>query len=500
LVLNCASQGIPGGGPKDIHGPILLKSVPLNKDEIYSYTKIVLEFDERIKPSSILNSITISPEVEVSAKAIGRKIIIEPLTEWPENTPIFLSINRNISDFQLNNITEEIQLVFNINDSEYCSISGKLFNASNKMHNIYVYKLPSDDFNSPIKKVNSDIDNNFIINYLEPGTYTVIASEGDLNIYNYRYGISPYEYITLNSDDCSQNINIYIDDPLEKKSITRVETVNSKLLNISYSNGVMEPYLLNTDISDQDTLYINIEASNRLERYQLEAYKYIGKNILDTIPPFIASIDDSDEKIIINFSEPIDSRVLSIKGAELLLGKPKKPINDEIYSTTEITENDWVDIQHENITPMSIKLLQKTNKIQLFGSNVQDFSGNKMLDSVKVYDLNIELKKPAQDKGAVSSLKGKINNPILGDIVVEAKNISLGLTYADIFKDSLFVFENLSSGKYVFRAYEKKNDINPLIYFSGTLHPYKSAAQFTVHKDTVEVRMFWDVEGVNIEF
>ena len=164
LVLNCASQGMPGGGPKDIHGPILLNSVPLNKDEIYSHTKIVLEFDERIKPSSILNSITINPKVEVSAKTKGRKIIIAPLTEWPENTPVFLSINRNVSDFQLNNIKEEIQLVFNINDSEYCSISGKLFNASDKMHNIYVYKQPSDDFNSLIKKVNSDINNNFTIN------------------------------------------------------------------------------------------------------------------------------------------------------------------------------------------------------------------------------------------------------------------------------------------------------------------------------------------------
>ena len=64
----------------------------------------------------------------------------------------------------------------------------------------------------------------------------------------------------------------------------------------------------------------------------------------------------------------------------------------------------------------------------------------------------------------------------------------------------LFVFENLSPGKYIFRAYEQKNDVNPLIYFSGTLQPYKRAAQFTVHKDTVEVRMFWDIEGVNIEF
>ena len=66
--------------------------------------------------------------------------------------------------------------------------------------------------------------------------------------------------------------------------------------------------------------------------------------------------------------------------------------------------------------------------------------------------------------------------------------------------NSLFTFKNLHSGKYVFRAYEQKNQINPLIYFSGTLAPYESAAKFSIYKDTIEVRKFWDTEGINIEF
>ena len=64
----------------------------------------------------------------------------------------------------------------------------------------------------------------------------------------------------------------------------------------------------------------------------------------------------------------------------------------------------------------------------------------------------------------------------------------------------MFVFNNLSPGKYVFRAYEKKNTVNPLVYFSGTLEPYHPSAYFTIYKDTVEVRKYWDIEGINIEF
>ena len=60
--------------------------------------------------------------------------------------------------------------------------------------------------------------------------------------------------------------------------------------------------------------------------------------------------------------------------------------------------------------------------------------------------------------------------------------------------------KNLKPGKYIFRAYERKNNIDSLIYYSGLLNPYERAAEFSIYRDTVEVRKFWDIEGVNIEF
>ena len=38
------------------------------------------------------------------------------------------------------------------------------------------------------------------------------------------------------------------------------------------------------------------------------------------------------------------------------------------------------------------------------------------------------------------------------------------------------------------------------IYYSGVLDPYSRAAKFSIYKDTIEVRQFWDVKGINIEF
>ena len=118
-----------------------------------------------------------------------------------------------------------------------------------------------------------------------------------------------------------------------------------------------------------------------------------------------------------------------------------------------------------------------------------------MLDSIKIYNVNNIIK----EKGS-GFLSGKITGATGKDIVVEAKNISLNLLYKNQVKDSIFIFNDLQPGKYIFRAYEQKNDIDPLIYFSGILNPYQRAAEFSIYKDTIEVRKFWDVEGVNIEF
>ena len=37
--------------------------------------------------------------------------------------------------------------------------------------------------------------------------------------------MSSVEYIELNRDNCNENISIYIDKPLDKTKITRVETI-----------------------------------------------------------------------------------------------------------------------------------------------------------------------------------------------------------------------------------------------------------------------------------
>ena len=480
-LFSCASQAPPSGGPVDREGPVLLDVYPENTSNINKNQSITLRFDEYINPNSIVNAISTSSLLDISTKVRGDKIIIKPLDGWPANVPIEINFDRSISDFKANKIKEQIQLIYNIRNRSYGSISGSLINSSSETHNIYLYEWPIEDISKPIKKVNTDINNDFIIKYLKLQKYVVVASEGSLNIYQNRYGMCPYEYIELDSANINKNISIYIDDPLEQLKIRRVEAVNPSLLNIFYNDNSTMPYVLESSVNDGDSIYINITQNNRLHHYDIAPYLYIGKTYLDTIAPTIASVNKTNSSIVVSFSEPVDSDSLIILGLD----------ND----STDIKQN-WKPVDYENINLMTVKLEGSNFQgIKISGSHVQDLSQNKMLDSIKVYTFD---NMPVDSFG--SMLRGKVVNTLNQNIIVEAQNISLNLLYHSVLKDSLFIFESLQPGKYVLRAYEQKSTIDPLIYFSGILDPYQSASPFSVYKDTIEVRKFWDTEGVNIEF
>jgi len=474
LIFGCAYQGAPKGGPKDVRGPKLSNIIPINESELIDDNKIIISFDENISPNTIINSISTNPAIDIITKVKKNKIIISPLDTWPKDELIKINLNRSISDFHSNHINQNIQLLYNLNNREYCSINGNLKNyRENIIYNIFVYSWPLDIANGPLDIINTDNDYSFTINYLEQGKYILIASEGNLDIYNNYYGVNTIDYIELDENDCAENISIYIDEPLEKLKLTRVETVNSNFLNIFYDNNIMEPYLIDSDIGD--SIYVNLKRKNRLHEYSIEPYLYIVKEKLDTIPPSIISVKNSDSIIVINFSEPINYKKLLM---ECNRG------------------DDWVQVDYNKISPVSIEFTNNEfTKIRLLSEFAEDLNGNTMLDSINMYDIS-----DIPEFEGNSFLSGKITGNFAKDIIVEAKNISLNLFYRYEIEDSVFIFDNLQSGQYIFRAYEKKNNIDPLIYHSGLLNPYERAAEFSIYRDTVEVRKFWDVEGINIEF
>ena len=84
---SCAAIKSPGGGPKDVKGPILISVTPVNNSiNIDPKQIITLTFDELLDPSSIHNSIETKAQYKAQVK--GNRIIIRPNKQWEKNSLI----------------------------------------------------------------------------------------------------------------------------------------------------------------------------------------------------------------------------------------------------------------------------------------------------------------------------------------------------------------------------------------------------------------------------
>ena len=150
----------------------------------------------------------------------------------------------------------------------------------------------------------------------------------------------------------------------------------------------------------------------------------------------------------------------------------------------------------------SIILINNLNdsidQVMLLGQYIQDWSGNTMKDSIKL----VSIIRPEKEITRITG--GNIFGTIYyeGDesLVIQANNIETDSTYNAIINNLNFELNNLPEGIYKLWAFESLHKTNPFIYFSGTWNPYQRAANFAFYSDSVDVRVRWDIEGINIEF
>ena len=64
MLISCAQQVAPTGGPKDAEAPIILESAPLNTATNYNGSSIYFEFDEYVRVSSALKELIVTPPFE----------------------------------------------------------------------------------------------------------------------------------------------------------------------------------------------------------------------------------------------------------------------------------------------------------------------------------------------------------------------------------------------------------------------------------------------------
>jgi len=254
-VLGCASQTTPTGGPKDETPPELTFSSPTNEQKNFKNDVIELTFNELIKLKDPKEEILITPSPGKNTKFTVKKnkVLIEPEFPWQENTTYSISFRDGIQDLTEGNPAENLRLAFSTGDTiDSLTIEGLI-------GEIFSEKIPDK---ITVALYQSDTFN--IYNHT-PTYFTKSNKEGSFSIRNLKGG----EYYIYAFDDKNKNLK-----------------VESKTEKFGY---VSKPIILDKDI---DSLSINLVS-------------------VDTRPPAITSIRNTDKTTLVRFNKFLDS--LNIK-------------------------------------------------------------------------------------------------------------------------------------------------------------------------------------------
>ena len=476
---SCAVQSPPTGGKvSDTPIQVLEVNPKSNTLNVNSNTSINILFNQMIDPKTAKSAFKIYPEVDVLINVVGNKIKISPKEKWPDSFFQIIS-SKFISDYYGNTLAEPLVLSYSINDYiPEGEISGEIVNFDSSSP--YVVGLFSRDNLELISLIEPNNDGQFIFKNIVIDEYVLVSINNNQinNVYN---DIRNFNYCVkttnkMNAFKKSFNNNLYLYDPAEKLDIKDLNFHNEYFGEIILSDGSIKKFVLNKDLyksklynnnfikvnlpTKNDSINIVLQLENNIESYYTKKTFYNDSNIVDNLSPKIEKINIENDSLYILFTEPIliDSTMY-----------------DYIY-----------------ISPDAAKFKNNFSLDTIFKENtIFDLSGNSMLDTI-VSKNNFSI----DDSIEGGNIFGEIIYKGKRDIIVELKNLTD--SYRTVSINDKFIFNNVKPGIYSLWAYEninKKNDN----YFNGKLEPLHSNALFGNHKDNIEVRSKWDIEGFKIK-
>ncbi len=305
LASSCAQVVSPGGGPRDVKPPRVVKYIPDSAQLNFNSKTIVINFDEYIQMKDLNNQLIISPPLDKTpdVKVKNKMLIIDfEGQQLKPNTTYALNFGNAIQDMNEGNPIDNFKYIFSTGNSiDSLTVSGKVQNAfDHKTEKDILVMLYSDFNDSAVYKKQPDYftktktDGTFQINNVRQGNYKIVALK-DMNA-NYKYDLET-ESIGFYDDTvyALQKKNIAIDlfqEPPKKVflkkyiheqygKITLVFNQGNDSIKITPINANLKSDQVLFDWSDnKDTLHYWF---NDLDKDSLKLLVSNRNTILDTI-------------------------------------------------------------------------------------------------------------------------------------------------------------------------------------------------------------------------
>ena len=232
IFINCANQGTPQGGEKDITPPKIESSVPENYSTNFSNKEIRVYFDEYIKINDIQKQLIISPPMKTQPEITplgnaSKYITIKIFDTLQPNTTYAFNFGNSIADNNESNPFPYYRYVFSTGDYiDSLTVKGQIFDALNRKPDTFVsvglYEVDSTFNDSIIYKENPkyitntlDSVSTFSIENIKEGTYMLYAlkdGNSDNKFQQKTDKIAFYkEFITVPTDTL-YNLKLFTED------------------------------------------------------------------------------------------------------------------------------------------------------------------------------------------------------------------------------------------------------------------------------------------------
>tara|TARA_B100000575_G_C23142070_1_gene664956 strand:+ start:5821 stop:7461 length:1641 start_codon:yes stop_codon:yes gene_type:complete len=516
VISSCAKRGTPSGGPEDSIPPVLINASPkLNSINFDSEERIKLTFDEYIKLEKIEDQLIISPPLERKSydiKPLGgvtKKIFIEFLDTLQENTTYTMNFGNSILDNNEGNPLTFFSYTFSTGETiDSLYIKGNVSDAYNieadNYVSIHLYRIDSvikdsTIFNDKPTYVSNTLDStSYQFQNLKEGNYLIIALKDTDN----NYFFDPFydkigfidSIISLPKDSI---INFQIFKEETELIWDKPHFINSEKIGFGYY-GKLDLNKIEILTSVPDSVKILYTKEKEKDTINL----WLSRNSFDSLN-FNLIEKDTTKLVTVKFDRErdslIDSLNISAKTGRLLDLKdsfklssniPIININDSLIQikdidsiivpfTTSISQ-DRIELEiNFDVSPSdNYKLSILPNAFEDIKGVVNDtLNYNFVTQTIEDYgNIFLEVIRNNDSKFILHLINSN------GDLIREVKNVN---------QNSIYNFELLKPGKYLFRLIEdiNKND------FWDTGNYLKKIKPEPVYyfPSELEVRANWDL-------
>lgn len=552
ILMSCAGQRSPDGGPVDTEPPDIVSTKPPNYTTRFNSNSITIEFSKYVDHRTVEGAVFISPSLgTLEFDWSGRDLEIRFSGKLRRSTTYVVTVGTDAADLNNHNkMARAYSLAFSTGDDiDHGGIAGRVFprrDADSPLGvMVFAYRLNGlnpDTLNPTITKpdyvTQTGKNGDFALQHLSFGVYRVFAIRDEYK--NLLYVPEVDDYAAAPSD-----IGITFTDTLKSEvwlKLAKEDTTATRMIKVAPTNRrhVLAEFSSAVDTGSLKSIWFRVadtSSQSRLKVFSVyPVYPKMSSVIVVTDTQsskavYRLSVDSlrganglrvnpTANTLVFNSSEASDTLPLRIQSVSLpdtskdvelapevslqFSDAVEKGSAEKAITLVDSSRNPipiafrWLSDASVELTP-GVRLASKTWYVCRVGlRSITDLFGKRGRDSLKVFRFQ------TMDEELFSSIEGTVadfdSTDRKGDLIVIARNVAKydSKEYQiRLGQDGPFALRNIVEGKYVLVGFRDRNGNKK--YDSGLVHPYQPSERFVQYPDTLKVRARWPLEGVELK-